>query len=226
MRFNQSGLTLVELLLALALFAVLSSTLYLTVNTLVSPVASLKRAMDDRGNGQRAMERILADLNSVCITPRVMYRAPELNQDRWDRFRFQADTLYMGGSPGSRLSFSSFEHLAFDPRDNAPMGRIQYGLEEAADGSLSLHRRDTGLSLAQPTGGLENAPVLCPRVLAFEIRFVDHRGEEHTDWDSDSAAFEFATPRALRILLMVGDEETPIPFRTTLVLPVAREVLQ
>ncbi|MCG8529791.1 MAG: prepilin-type N-terminal cleavage/methylation domain-containing protein [Desulfovibrionales bacterium] len=224
MKTSDAGFTLVEILLALSIFAALVSSLFLSFNTLVSkaPMASL---LTDQEMASTAMERIMADFSSLCITPKVNYIPPTASgDDGGDRFAFTAGRQHLEGRSLTWVRFAAFAHLPFDQGDRDRIGLLSYGVFPSEDGDFVLKRRDRALTLGpldDPPGG--GGQILCDRVRAFDIHFIDSKGQVHSHWDSDGDGFGFATPRALRIHLVVGDGAREREYQTTLILPVFRE---
>lgn len=223
---TQAGFTLVEILLALSIFAFVITTLFTTFNTVISGIGPMKSGMDDYKAAQIAMNRIQKDLMSLCLTLDPAYVQADIDQEiRPDKFRFVSQIAQLNQSQFSDLRFASFEHLAFNPKDTNGIGIIHYYVTRLDDESLVLRRSDTGAVFYkedQPVNP-EKDPVLCDRVLAFELSFTDQKGELKESWDSDSSDFGYGTPLAIRIKLKIGDEQRSANFETSIALPLIRE---
>ncbi len=226
---GSKGFTLVEMLLALTLFALVVSMLYTGFNTVMTPVNTFKSGRDGHEAGLNAMRRIKWDLLSVCLTRNAVYipanRRPAQDVDRF-RFVCRPQTIGQSQHPFSRLRFASFEHLEFNRERDGAIGIIIYQVQPGSNDTWVLQRRDLASVLHRSQDeetDAEPGPVLCDRVKAFELKFMDHQGNVHNEWDSESPDFKFETPAAVTIRLETGDSQTSYVFETTVRLPVARK---
>lgn len=226
--FSRGGFTLVEILLALTIFAIAMTTLFTAFNTVISGVEPLKSGMNDFKSARIAMDRIKTDLMSLCLTLDPAYLLPpEADPDAPpDQFRFVSETGFLNGSQFSQLRFAAFEHLAFSPRDVNRIGIIRYYVDVRDDSAFVLKRHDIGAAYADDdkTGIRSTDPVLCDRILAFDVTFTDQNGDPKDTWNSDGSDFGYGTPLAATIQLEVGDEQKSARFETSIFLPVFREI--
>jgi general secretion pathway protein J len=222
---------MLEILLAITIFAFVMTTLFTTFNTVISGVEPINAGMDDHRAAQIAMDRIQKDLMSLCLTLDPAYVLPDIDQEiKPDRFRFVSATTHLEQSQFSHLRFASFEHLAFHPEDTNRIGIIHYYVTKLDNGDLVLKRSDTGLIFYKedqykdehPSNPAKD-PVLCDRVLAFELEFTDQEGALKENWDSDSSGFGYGTPLSVKIKLEIGDEKRSENFETSILLPLIRE---
>ena len=221
MRMKNKGFTLVELLLAVAIFGAVASTLFLTFNTIISNVNPMTGAMDHYESGIRAMDRLKADLMALYLAQPPVYYPPGGDRPR-DRFRFVLGERDIQGRSFSLLRFASFEHLGFYPEDTDALGILSYFVTPGK-GGLVLRRWDRGLTYYREDGDPPlNIPVLCRGVQGFIIEAVDDQGEAQTHWHSDDPDHGYSTPISLRITLKIGDPQAPEVFASTLVLPSVR----
>jgi len=223
---DNKGFTLVELLLALSIFAAVISTLFLTFSTIVSNVNPMKNGLDNYEAAANTMRRLTTDLKAICLTHRPAYFPPDNDDNiKPDRFRFLSSPGFVSDGTFASLRFASFEHLPMDTDDTDRIGIITYFAAKAPDGSIILRRKDTALSLYNEKNNEVAAPVpiVCEKVKSFELEFIDQDGEPRKSWDSDSADVEFSTPLAVRIKLEIGGTESIETFACTVYLPTSRE---
>lgn len=231
---RHKGFTLVEVLVAVTIFGIAVSTLFASFNIIISHIDPINDGLDDYEMAQAAMDRIKKDLISLCLTLDPVYSPPEMEgSDDPDRFRLVSKTVSLDGNSYTQLRFASFEHIAFNRHQQSRIGIINYYVESLENGTIVLKRSDIGSVFFDES--LENRtkhdPLLCERVKAFELIFIDQDGKPHEDWDSDSSNFDFATPYAVRIKLVIQDPgrsgersgKRSNSFSTTLVLPSIRE---
>ncbi len=231
---RHKGFTLVEVLVAVTIFGIAVSTLFSSFNIIISQIDPINSGLDDYEMAQAAMDRIKKDLMSLCLTQYPVYLPPDMeSSDDPDRFKFVSKTVSLDGNSYTQLRFASFEHIAFNRDQQSRIGIINYYVESLENGTIVLKRSDIGFvffdeSLENKT---KNDPLLCERVKVFELIFIDQEGKPHEDWNSDSSNFDFATPYAVRIKLVIQDpgrsgersDKRSNSFSTTLVLPSIRE---
>lgn len=219
------GFTLVEVLVAITIFALVVSTLYTSFNLVISQVDPMKKGLDNYTMARSAMDRIKKDLLSICITHKNRYTRPDPGEtDDPDPFRLVSNTESFFGSEFSYIRFASFAHLALDRDRKSRIGILSYYVTSLEDGTVVLKRADTGVAFYtedQETRS-EDDPVLCENIRAFDIKFVDQEGKLYKEWHSDTSSFEFSTPSAVKIKLEVGSEQRSDVFATTIVLPTYR----
>ena len=223
---GHKGFTLVEVLVAITIFAIAVSTLFASFNMVISNIDPINAGLDNYEMAQNAMNRIQKDLMSLCLTHDPVYRPPEMKgSDDPDRFRFVSETVSLDGNAYTQLRFACFEHIAFKGGQKSSIGIIQYYVEPSENGTMVLKRADIASVFFD--GSRENItpndPLLCKRVNAFELKFIDQEGKSHEEWDSDDANVNFATPYAIKVTLVIKNRNRSNSFATTIVLPSCRE---
>ncbi len=223
---RHSGFTLVEVLVAITLFAIVVSTLFGSFKMVISTINPLHQGLDDYEMARNAMDRIILDLKSLCLTHDPLYSPTDMEgAEHPDPFQFFSEKVSVGETSFSLLRFASFEHLGMKGDPNTRIGILHYYVEMAENSTMVLKRADTAAVLFKGAEemALRDNPVLCERVRSFELSFVDQEGKQVETWDSDASEFEFATPYSIKIKLEIGEGETFHLFSTTLVLPTRRE---
>ncbi|WP_300461134.1 prepilin-type N-terminal cleavage/methylation domain-containing protein [Desulfobacula sp.] len=224
--YGHKGFTLVEVLVAITIFAIAVSTLFASFNMVISNIDPINAGLDDYEMAQNAMDRIQKDLMSLCLTHDPAYTPPEMEgSDEPDRFRFVSKTVSLNGNTYTQLRFASFEHIGFKRGQKSRIGIIHYYVEPSENETMVLKRADIGSVFFEETreNKTRNDPLLCERVNAFELTFIDQEGKSHEEWDSDDANVDFATPYAIQIRLVIKNRERSNNFATTIVLPSHRE---
>lgn len=193
-----AGFTLLEVLVAIGLFAIAVSIVYSLYATMVAVVERVEErtALNDRV--RTALERINQDLAGLyrgrqgyLVGRRVDYRNDE-----------------------PFLEFLSSAHLVFAPqRPPVPLTRIRLYLQEVEVGTYSLLRSDTPVLPGEEAGsaGEGRRLVLCQGLAGLELTFF--RGlEERDQWDSrndsdQGARDDLRFPIGVRLALVFADEE-------------------
>ncbi len=234
---RQQGFTLLEILIAIVIFAVLATIVYGSFNAVISRTNVIKdesAVYDMAGN---CLRRISKDLQAVCVDRYPLFKPPDFD-DEPDPYRFEGDIEYVGSEQFPRLNFASSEHLPLSkgqPEKKAfPAGlaRIRYYVEKDS-GSVSgyvLKRHDSAFPYDdEPDRRIpdrKNDPVLCTGIKELKFTYQDGQGNDYETWDSDSETVEYATPRAVRIVLKISSDNGEHSFSTRVILPVYREPLK
>lgn len=215
------GFTLIEILVAITIFVLMMTALFNAFNLLSDGVGAVGEGTSVYAQARSCFDRMMVDLQSIYVMQPPAYEPPDFDDDP-DPFRFVCDNPY---DDGGQLRFVAFSHLSLGCRLQAAVGRITYYLHNKQDGDTVLMRRDEMLHIEEsaPSGA---DPIVCEHVRSFTVECVDAEGGEHEYWDSDDKDVDYATPRAVRLVLVVGDDgqsERTFRFETVVALPVYRE---
>ncbi len=221
---NKRGFTLVEIIVAMFVFAILASTLFGSFNFLFKNVDALKDAGVVHEMASRCIVRFIMDLESARITPRAFYTVADSMGDS-DPFRIVGGPDIPGsdGEPG--LRFSSSAHLPFYGGPEEGTAEIVYYFDRNDDGSGVLRRADR-IFFEEPFEASENDPVICESAESVSFAFFDGEGNRSEHWDSDSEAFYYTTPASVEIRLRVSGKSGSFDFGTRASIPVVREKKQ
>ncbi|MHB1397111.1 MAG: type II secretion system protein GspJ [Trichloromonadaceae bacterium] len=193
MRLDQRGFTLVEIMVAVAVAAVLLSTIY----GVFEAVAGAKQRLDQEGENYH-VARVIFDRLSREL--RGVY-APTTNP----RSRFE------GGTNEQGETYLRFTTTASTPLSGAGIGEVSYLLQQDQDnpaGRKVLERSEQGLtSAAQSVQGYR----IAGGIDTLTLRFFD-QGAWSEQWP---AANPVKLPQAVEISLQMEVGDTLVPFRTT-----------
>lgn len=223
-RFQTRGFTLLEILIALFIFGVIVTTIFGSFRFVFGSVDAVEKGMIDYDMAKDCFSRMIIDLNALHVAQTPAYRPPE-NTDAPDPYRLVGDVEFSGESGFGRLRFTSLAHVPLGKDKRTGIAEIVYYAENQTDGSHVIKRSDR-LDFAESSEEKSNDPILCENVRSLEFTFIDSEGEEGNIWDSDSNDFDYATPRAIRIRLILGSDENLHTFETTVVLPQYREAIE
>ena len=188
---GRNGFTLVEMLIALAIFGMLTAAGVALLNISVRTQATSDRLLAEVGEIRRIGSLLTADLAQA--TPR-LYRDADGRRQR-----------AFGGGAGDRPLLLVFVRHGWDRGDGGTLQRVGYRLREGRLERLSFRRVDGG--------GDAVASTLLDGVTALRLRYRDDRGEWRERWDSSDAtrlpqAVELVTASAgqgtVRQLFLVG----------------------
>ena len=218
------GFTLLEVLVAIFIFAIVVTTIFGSFNSVFSKGEHLQADAALHEMGRRCLDRMATDLSQIYVAQRPAY-APPTASDAADPYRLVGEVVDRGAAALARLRFASHAHVPMGAAPGGGIARIVYYPAEAPDGSLVLRRSDR----LDPAPDFEESPadpVLCENLRAMTCTFFDEAGEAHEGWDSDAAETGFATPVAVGVRIEIGDGKRGRVFETRVALPVFREKSQ
>jgi len=196
-RGSQRGLTLVEVLVALAVLAMIGVLLYGAFDSL----SHGKKAESVRGDrarqGRQAMLRMTREIQSAFLS---MHNPSNVSlQTRVVAFVGQ------NSQPFDRLDFQAFAHRRIEANshesDQAEVGYFAAS-DPDVDGKTDLVRREqTPPDMDAKKGGVVN--VLCEDIEAFDVRYLDPQTQQWVEtWDTTQAlGQQNRLPLAIRITL-------------------------
>lgn len=216
------GFTLMEILVATAILAIVVTTVLASFNSVFSTTEVLDESADIYEMAENCLKRMTLDLESVHVTQRPLYKPPELDQPP-DPYRFVATVSDTGGTGfAQNLRFTSRAHVGFEKSFREGIAEIIYYVKAGDDGHLTLKRADN----LYPYPEFEEKgsdPALCKHVKSLSFKFYDKEGTEFDVWDSDSEEFGYATPKAIAIKLELSNKAVSHTFETMVSLPISRE---
>ena len=213
---DKKGFTLLEILTAMFILAIVTSLVFGTFDGIFSSAEHVNESSDLYEMGNACLNRITADLKAVHVMPYPRYTPPDID-DEPDHYRIVGEPIHVGGQNTAKIRFTSLAHLPLNQDGRDGIAQIVYYVLDNPNTGLSLHRADH----LYPYPEFEpdpNDPVVCEQLLAFELKYIDHEGTEHEDWDSDSKDAEYNTPRAIAVKLTLGTQEATMIFTTRIAL--------
>jgi len=228
-RLNTSAFTLLEIMIAIVIFAIIVTTIFGSFHYLYSNPESLKHELKNYEMAKNCFDRVVADLESLRITPDMFYKPPDMDSDP-DPYRIVGDG-YPANEPGlGRLRFASMSHLPLGQDTREGVAEITYYLQESdEEGTGYLLRRADRLHPYEPFEENDSDPLLCEGVKKLTFTYIDDLNEEHEQWDSEDDNYKYATPRIIRIQLEIqtgvteDEENNGLLFETQVKLPLWRE---
>lgn len=218
MNQNPNAFTLVEILIAMFIFAVVLSTIYTSYTGTFRIVNETESQADIYRMARIALERMFEDLESVYT--------PEKEEQTNQPFQFVGENRKIKGREADTLCFISRAHVAFGEHEQTSgIAEVSYYVEEDDDGDgFVLYRTDRPMFEQAPekgTGGL----VLCDSLISVNFTYHDAKGQVHDKWDSTAGAFKERIPKIVSISLEFAnksDPESPFKFMTSVALPMGR----
>jgi general secretion pathway protein J len=223
---NNTGFTLMEILIAIFIFSIVMTTIFGTFNGVISRTEAIKKGMGGFEMAQTCLNRIASDLNAIYIEQKPLYHPPDFD-DPPDPYRVFGKETFSGNKNFTQLRFASTDHLPMTKNIENGIAEIVYYVVEQGypESEFVLKRSD----VLYPNDEdyvfeeKESDPVLCEDIEEFTVTFFDKDGNEYEKWDSDSDFLKYATPNALKIKLKIKNNDGSYYFDTKIALPVFRE---
>ncbi|TWI77462.1 type II secretion system protein J [Desulfobotulus alkaliphilus] len=220
---SEAGFTLMEILVALVILAIVMGASYASFSALVGTDQAMGPMLKNLEDARRTMGWLERDFSSTSVSLPPAYRKPELFDDAQDPFRFEAWEENLGNGRFSGVRFAADAHLPFFGSPLKGLARISYTVLEKKDGSLALYRSDHIHPYPDTDRSEELRFLVCDNIKKFTLDFMDEKGEWHREWDSESNRYGWATPRAVRVGLETGRGPDARAMATEIRIPVWRE---
>lgn len=218
---NSNGFTLLEILTAIFILAIVVSLVLSAFNGIFSNADTINIRSDLYEMGNASLDRMTADLKAIHVMPYPRYQPPQIMEDKPDIYRVKGEIHSTGGHSFAWLRFTSMAHLPLSHDVREGIAEIVYYVQQTPDDEFIIRRADKLYPYPEFEES-ETDPVLCEQVRDFTLTYFDASGREYEEWDSEDDDLEYGTPRAIGIKLTVGDEEVPFIFSTQITLPVYR----
>ncbi len=225
---GKQGFTLVEVLVALAVFSGLMLTLFSSFNAFTASSRMIDQYTDKSKELGPGLDTLISDLEQIRVLEPPQLLPPDASDaDGQEKFDFFAGQDQINGQPFHHMGFASLSPVQFHTIPGLPRGitRLEYYVYDHED-RMDLHRSDTPIFLADETDRPAPCedPVLFRDIRGFELSFFDHEGNEHDHWDSRDEEFEFSLPARIGIKITLATTTGEREIITQVALPVHRPV--
>lgn len=217
------GFTLLELLVAIGIFAVVLTTIYASSTGTFRVVDETESQVEIYRMAGIAMERMLEDLESLYVSGGPSAGISEEGTE--SPYQFIGRDQEIDGRSADSLRFVSRAHVTFSGQEQDPgASEITYYVQERDGGEdFVLYRSDRTLFElsgvpTEETGGL----VLCEGLLSVNFTYRGEDDEVRESWDSSSEELKGKVPRMVTVSLKFLDAlhpGLPLTFMTSVVFP-------
>lgn len=199
-RRGRFGFSLIEVMVAIAVMAMISTLIFTAFSSLKRSKDGVRRVSERYREGRMALSRITRELQSAYLS----------KHQPLDQSLLVGKTAFLGepGSPGARLDFAAFVHrrLDRDARESDQAEISYYVLENPNQpGVFDLIRRESPRIDDEPKEG-GKAQVLATDVDLFDVEYLDPlTGLWSERWDSTEALRQLdRLPHQVRITLILN----------------------
>jgi len=219
---HSGGFTLLEIMIAMFIFAIVISTIVITYSSLFGATGTIESNITGSGMAQSCFERLRVDLRSIYVPLPPAYQPPGFNEEP-DAYGFFGETDGGGGLDRLRIGFTTLEHVPKDGGDSLGVAQVWYYLERNENDTYLLRRSDNLYPF--PEFEARNTdPIVCDQIQSITLTYIDEEGVSLDTWNSESSDFEYATPRAVHVTLLMGrPDEPPRTYESRIYMPVYRE---
>jgi general secretion pathway protein J len=186
---DRRGFTLLEILVALALLAIVLTALYSTFFLSQKAIEGVDESLLTLQECRMTMDTIGREMDSVVYMP--------LNKNSL----FKIEDRDYFGKPASRVSFTSFSPLV------PGLSLISYYAEEK-DGVLTVYKK---IRNAYQTGGDPEAVDVVDNAESFAVE-VMYQGKWVKTWDTSETG---KVPERIRVTLMIKLKDRPVTLYET-----------
>ena len=216
---GQAGFTLLELIVALAIFAIVVSLIFRAYASTYSNIDRVQTEAEIYEMARTTMIRISEDLESIYMSKDS--NDPQENENT-ESFTGQKD--FIEDRRADRIKFFSKSYI--DINQSLIEGgdaKITYYPLQKEDESISFYRSDTPDNFEWPeenTGGW----IICEGLYSISFSYTDKNGEIYDEWDESVINTGNKLPSIINIKLEFinrDDPEKPITFSTAVAIPLA-----
>jgi len=220
-RCADRGFTLLEIMVAIFIFAIIVTTIFTSYTSLLSGNETSDQGTASYEMAKNCLNQMIVDLESIHLTLPPGYSPPVLGEPP-ELYRIVGENFDIQGVSFPKLRFTSLAHLSFGGKTEKGIAEIVYYVKASGDGNYVLKRADN-LYPYETFEEKARDPVLCTDVKSLTFKYYDQDGTAHDFWDSDDEDFGYSTPKAIDINLELAESSGSLWFKTMVSLPVYRK---
>lgn len=200
----EGGFTLIEVMIAVAILAVMSVLIYTSVSQTIASKDDTEKKDEINHSAALAMTKMASDLEMAFL----------LNGPDFLGSQGFMKTVFTGTE--EKMNFPSLSHTRyFKDSPEADFGEVGYFLEDDKEeqGNKILMRRESKKVDEKPEEGGVSDPLL-DHVKSIHFEFYDAQKKDWVkSWDSSQLETANRLPRAVKIEIQVMDKESEEPLR-------------
>jgi general secretion pathway protein J len=217
---DQKGFTLIEVLIAVVLLAIISVLVFQSMGSM----AGSRERFETRSQVYRGanvfLDRMTRELATTVLYANIELLGVSANGEQMSK------SVFSGANNGDqdKLTFDNLSHTRYlkDSKES-DLAEVTYFLEpqEEGDGLFVIKRREKCPLDAEP-GEKGKVTVLLDGVRELNFRYYDPvKGEYQEEWDTTKLDFANRLPRAVELTLVLqdpADEDNTLRFKTVALL--------
>lgn len=211
-RNAQSGFSLIELLIAIGIFAALAVTIAEVMANVYASKGELERRADLNHTVEIGLAKIYDDINMAFLSDPTFH-----GKETAQVSAFVGDT--------ATLDFTTTSHVHYikNYRDSDQVD-VGYRVESDRDGRPNLLRRETDFLQSKVNEGGRSF-ILIPGVESFVLEYYDANQKSWKgEWDTNSVEFAGSLPQRVRVKLTVlgepeGEDEKERKYEYEIIVP-------
>lgn len=220
-RSEDRGFTLLEIMIAIFIFAIIVTTIFTSYTSLLSGNETSDQGTAPYEMAKNCLNQMIVDLESIHLTLPPGYSPPVLGEPP-ELYRIVGEIFDIQGVAFPRLRFTSLAHISFGEKTEKGIAEIVYYVQASGDGNYVLKRADN-LYPYETFEEKAGDPVLCTDVKSLTFKFYDQDGTAYDLWDSEDEDFGYSTPKAIDINLELAESSGSLWFKTMVTLPLYRK---
>lgn len=213
-RASQRGMTLLEILVSMAILALVSTLIYGAFDGMNRSRNGIARIDERYHQGRQAISRMSRELQAAFLS----FHQPQLQTAALRQ------TLFLGTDSGSsdRVDFTSFSHKRLQRNvHESDQNEVSYFMArdpERSDKYDLVRREQKEIDLDATKGGV--IQVLCEDVTAFDVQYLEPFNDTWQDsWDSSQSSSTYTFNRLplqvrIRLVLKGGEGDRLIRLST------------
>ena len=210
---GEAGFTLLEILSAAALLAIILTILYSTASVQIRTIEQTRNQGDIDHMARVVMERMADDISSA-------YFSKEVGKEDRVEYLFAGTNGEREGIPEDSLRFTSLCNARY-PKifDTGDIGEIEYYVKEdlKTGEKILLCRHRPLLGDEFDTEG--EIYELATNLKGLDFHYIDKEGETTEEWDTEHRP---ELPSMVRITLLFEDTETePVSYSSAVFIPLS-----
>jgi general secretion pathway protein J len=218
---SNHGFTLLEIMIAIVIFAIIITTIFTSYSSLMSGNETADQGTAPYEMAKNCLNQMVVDLESIHLTLAPGYSPPVLGEPP-ELYRIVGEISDIQGVSFPKLRFTSLAHISFGGKTEKGISEIIYYVQASDDGNYVLKRADN-LYPYETFEERAGDPVLCTDLKSLTFKYYDQDGTAYDLWDSDDEDLGYSTPKAIDINLELAESSNPLGFKTMVTLPVYRE---
>jgi prepilin-type N-terminal cleavage/methylation domain-containing protein len=226
------GFTLLEVMIALAIMALIFVILFTTYSAAVDRAARARELSQMYHEARVVLDLMANDLRAAYVKDEVAQAQQTLQQRRAPSYFFVGEDHTENGAPLDKLGFSTFIPQSRPDTPGTDVCRVTYTLEPVTEpprGSVTespqrkaLLRR-VNCSLDPEATDQDQLFLLTELARGLDFKYYDDKGTEYQEWNSQQPQGGKRLPAHVKITLLLADPQGQLhPFAMSSELVLAR----